>query len=205
MQDNDFLAFQYAVGLLDKKQKQSIDRTKDFEKALLKWQIHLSKLTTQALLDKESTAVIWKNISKQTQSNLQSNKFGVVNTLLQYWRYILSSIASLGLIISLALSQTAHAQLGWDIDTNLEKQKIFITTTTHQHTDETTVCTLWVKKDSKVLRIGLMPETGKKTLDINQKVLAMLKNSEMIISFEKKGVPTPSAPTIIDYQEKWTI
>lgn len=205
MPDNDFLAFQYALGLLNKEQKQAIDKTEDFEQALLKWQLHLSNLTAKAPLNKESADVIWQNIDKQIQPNLQSKKSGVIDTLLKYWRYVLSSIASLGVIISLTLNQTAHAQLGWDIDTDLSKQKIFIAATTHEHIDETNVCTLWIKQGDKILLIGLMPETGKKTFDINKNVLAMLKNAEMVISFEDKDTPLPPKPSIVDYQGKWTM
>ncbi|MDC9727238.1 MAG: hypothetical protein PSN35_05335 [Candidatus Thioglobus sp.] len=206
MSDDNFLAFQYAMGLLDEEQKQAIKKTQAFEETLLEWQLHLSRLNIQAPLEEESAQIIWQNVNAQIQQNLKSNKASIISTLLRYWRYILSSIASLGLLLSITLvNQTAHAQLGWDINTDLSKQKIFITTTTHQHLDHTNTCTLWVKKDNKVLLIGLMPETGKKTLDINEKTLTMLKGGEMIISFEDKDAPLPSKPTVIDYQGKWII
>ncbi len=34
MTDNNFLAFQYAAGLLDEEQKRASDRNEEFEKAL---------------------------------------------------------------------------------------------------------------------------------------------------------------------------
>lgn len=205
MIDNNFLAFQYAMGLLDEEQKQTIKKTQDFENMLLEWQLYLSRLNIQAPLEKESAQIIWQNVNTQIQQNLKPSKTGIIDTLPRYWHYVLSGIASLGLLLSVTLvNQTAYAQLDWDINTNLSKQKIFITATTHQHTDETNACTLWVKKDNELLLIGSMPETGVKTFNISKKISTMIQGGEMIISLEAKNAPV-SSPTIIDYQKKWII
>lgn len=120
--------------------------------------------------------------------------------MLGYWHYLLSGATGLGLFLSIVLAnQTANAQLGWDINTNLSKQQISVVTTTHQHPDETSTCVLWIKKGSKVLLIGSMPETGKKTFNINEKTLAMFKGGEIIISFENKKnlIPPPLNPLLL--------
>ncbi|WP_157059366.1 hypothetical protein [Bathymodiolus septemdierum thioautotrophic gill symbiont] len=202
MMDDNFLAFQYALGLLSTEEKQAIKKTVAFKRALQQWQLHLSRLNVQAPLEKESAQIIWKNINRQ----IKPHKTGVFKAWLTSWRYALSGFASLSLLLSVTLlNQTANASLGWDIDTDLSKQQIFITATTHQHTDKANACTLWVKKGSKTLLIGLMPETGKKSFSINGEILAMLNGGEMIISLENKNNPLPSAPAIIDYQHKWEI
>ena len=204
MSNTNFLALEYALGLLNDTEKQAIERTAAFEKELTEWQLKLSILNKKAPLKKQSAKKIWQNINSHIRSQIkQQHKNNISNTWLNSWRWTLSGFGALSLLLSIALfNHTANAQLGWDIDTNLSAQQLLITTTTHKHTNKNTVCTLWVKKDGKTLFIGYMPETGKKTLGINAKMQSMITGGEMIISFENKQNPA-SLPTVIDYQQKW--
>lgn len=197
--NNDFLAFEYASGLLNAQQKQAIKHTAEFEKNLKKWQLHLTKLNTQVPLDKTSALRIWQAINRQ----IVPKKPSIISAWLTSWRYAFSGLSVLGLLLSaLLLSQTSNAQLQWDINTDFAKQQLSIAVTTHEHTNPKKVCTLWVKKDGKIQRIGLMPETGKKTLKITKNLRRMIIGGEMIISTETKQNPSLS-PTIIEYQQKW--
>ncbi|MBW5291041.1 MAG: hypothetical protein Rsou_0148 [Candidatus Ruthia sp. Asou_11_S2] len=199
MPDNNFLAFQYALGLLNKQERQAIERAPAFEQALKNWQLYLTKLNLKAPLSKQSADQIWHNINHQ----IKPKKVNIIHTLLNTWRYTLGAFVTLSLIFSLTFfNQNATPQLGWDIHTNLSKKQLFIISTTHKHTDESNAYTLWVKKDNKILRIGLMPETGQKIINITPEMLAMIQDGEMIISFEDKENPV-ALPTIIDYQHKW--
>ena len=209
MTDYNFLALQYALGLLSKQEKQAIERTQEFEQALKQWQLHLTQLNTYAPLSKESAQQVWQKINAQLAQSaapiVKSASANIIATFLGAWRYLLSGFAGLGLLFSIILfNQAAHAQAGWDIDTDLSKQQLFITVTTHRHADKKNACTLWVKKDGKILRIGLMPETGQKTFQITQKTLDMIQGGEVIISLEDKNNPA-TLPTNIDYQSKWVI
>ena len=204
MSNTNFLALEYALGLLNDTEKQAIERTAAFEKELTEWQLKLSILNKKAPLQKQSAKKIWQNINSHIHTQIkQQHKSNISNTWLNSWRWTLSGFGALSLLLSITLfNHTANAQLGWDIDTNLSAQQLLITTTTHKHTNKNTVCTLWVKKDGKTLFIGYMPETGKKTLGINAKMQSMITGGEMIISFENKQNPA-SLPTVIDYQQKW--
>ncbi len=209
MSDYNFLAFQYALGLLNDVEKQAIEPNEEFNQALKKWQLHLTGLNTQAPLEQQSADKIWqavnRRIKQEVKQQAQVKKTNVIGSWLNSWRYVLSGVGGLGLLISINLfNQTANAQLGWDIDTDLAKQQVSIVTTTHKHTDKASVCTLWIKDGDKVLLIGTMPETGKKTFTINTQILNMMQTGEMIISFENKDNPAP-LPSIIQYQQKWFI
>ncbi|WXT99782.1 MAG: hypothetical protein Ctma_0486 [Catillopecten margaritatus gill symbiont] len=152
-------------------------------------------------LSKKVKKQVWRNIS----SELDLGFTGQVSQLRKYWGYILSGVTSLGLLLSVTLiNQTVHAQLDWDINTDLSKQQISVVATTHQHVNEKNACTLWIKKGDKMLLVGAMPETGKKTFNLNSEVLSMLKKGTIIISFENKDNPLPSTPTLISYQGEWT-
>ncbi|WP_428095553.1 hypothetical protein [Candidatus Thioglobus sp.] len=169
MTNHNLLALQYALGLLNEQEKQAIEQTQEFKQTLKQWQLHLTKLNTHAPLSKESAEKIWQNISAELSQSAQPvvepEKVGIIAACLSAWRYLLSGFAGLGLLFSIILfNQAAHAQAGWDIDTDLSKQQVLVTVVTHKHIDKKNACTLWVKKGDKVLRIGLMPETGKKNL-----------------------------------------
>lgn len=204
MTDNNFLALQYALGLLNDDEKQAIEPTENFNKALGKWQLHLTKLHTQAPLKKSSAHRVWQQISNQLKQQDSPSK-NIITTWVESWRYAISGFAGLGLLLSVALfNQTANAELGWDIKTDLAKQQVSITTTTHTHADKATVCTLWVKNNDRILLIGPMPETGNKLFNINLEMSSMIATGEMIISFENKNKPA-STPSKTVYQQKWKI
>jgi anti-sigma-K factor RskA len=202
MPNNDFLAFQYVLGLMDDTQKQALDKTPAFEKAVDKWQLQLHKLNTQAPLTKKSAKQVWQNINAKINAEAP---ISLTAKITKYWRQLIGSFAGLGLILSLMVfNQVAHAQLGWEIDTNLSTQKISIVATTHQHTDNLSACTLWVKKGDKILLIGVMPETGKKSLNITANMLAMIQGGEMIISLQDKK-NSALIPSRVYYKHKWVI
>ncbi|KAA0444659.1 MAG: hypothetical protein FXV80_03705 [Candidatus Thioglobus sp.] len=206
MTDNNFLAFQYAAGLLDEEQKRAIDRNEEFEKALSEWHLRLTLLNSQAPLTEKSAQIIWQNVNAQIQQDLKSNKISIVSAAIEYWRYLLSGIGGLGLFISVILfNQSANAQLGWNVETDLSKQQISVSVTTHKHTNKNKVCTLWAAKDKKILLIGRMPEVGQKTFKISKQTSKILKGAQMIISNEYKEKTHFYQPTIIDYKGKWII
>lgn len=199
MSDDDFLAFEYASGLLSTREKQTIEKTVAFEKSLKKWQLHLAQLNIHAPLDKASALKIWQAINHE----ISCEKPSIISTFCSFWRYILSGFSTLAILLSvLLLSQTSNAQLQWNINTDFSKQQLSITATTHRHINADKVCTLWVKKGSKIHRIGLMPETGVKILQITQVLGRMIKGGEMIISLEPKQNPALK-PTKIEYQQQW--
>lgn len=199
MQNDDFRAFEVASGLLTEAEKQTIKKTAEFEKSLKKWQLHLHQLNVRAPLNKKSADKIWQAINQQ----IKAEKPSLISTWLRSWRYGLSSFAGLSVVISAILfNQTANAKLDWDIHTDFEQQKLIIITTTHEHIYPAKDCTLWVKKNDKIYRIGLMPETGRKHLKINQMLSEMIKGGELIISLESKK-SLASEPTKIQYQQQW--
>ncbi|MBE8189537.1 MAG: hypothetical protein HAW58_01395 [Candidatus Thioglobus sp.] len=150
-------------------------------------------------MEKPASRRIWQAINLQ----IKPQKTNLIATWLQAWKYALSGFAGLGMLISISLfHQTANAKFGWNVNTNLSKQQITLTATTHQHADFSKVCTLWIKNGEKILLIGSMPETGEKTFKITQKLGKMIKGGELIISIENKQNQGLS-PTIIEYQQEW--
>ncbi|SMN11470.1 hypothetical protein SPBRAN_1742 [uncultured Candidatus Thioglobus sp.] len=213
MSDTNFLAFQYALGLLDNTEKQTIERTDAFEKALGEWQLQLNRLNIHAPLSQKSAEQIWQSINQKIKQDSQldhSNLIGAkltswLNARLASWRYTLGSISGIGLLFGVLLfNQTANAKLGWDINTDLSKQTLLITATTHQHENKNRKCVLWVEKDNKIMKVGVMPQMGQKTLNISVEILAMIENGKMIISSEYSNTLTLT-PSIIDYEQEWQI
>ncbi len=202
MSNNDFIAFEYALGLLDREDRQAIEKTNTFEKTQKQWQLHLSKLNTQAPLDKKSAQKIWEKINTQ----IKLEKTNIIQSWVQSWRYLLVGFTGFALILGFVLfnQKNVNTELGWDISTDLSKQQLLITRTTHQHLDQNKVCVLWVKKEGRIVRIGLMPQFGKKIFNISVEAHSMIKGGEMIISSEGRENQALT-PTVIDYQRKWNI
>ncbi|SMN01783.1 hypothetical protein SPONN_37 [uncultured Candidatus Thioglobus sp.] len=206
MSDTNFLAFQYALGLLDDAEKQAIEHTDAFEKAVSEWQLQLNRLNVRAPLSQKSADKIWQTVNQNIKQKSQLNIIGTwLSAKLASWRYALGSISGASLLFGVLLfNQTANAELGWNIDTNLSKQTLLITATTHQHKNKNKKCVLWVEKDNKIIKIGVMPKMGQKILNINAEMLAMIVNGKMIISSEYSDTLT-LAPSIIDYEQEWKI
>ncbi|SMN00032.1 hypothetical protein SPONL_1042 [uncultured Candidatus Thioglobus sp.] len=206
MSDTNFLAFQYALGLLDDAEKQAIKRTDAFEKAVSEWQLQLNRLNLRAPLSQKSADKIWQTVNQNIKQKSQLNIIGAwFSAKLASWRYALGSISGASLLFGVLLfNQTANAELGWNIDTDLSKQTLLITATTHQHKNKNKKCVLWVEKDNKIIKIGVMPKMGQKILNINAEMLAMIVNGKMIISSEYSDTLT-LAPSIIDYEQEWKI
>lgn len=201
MPDNDFLAFQYASGLLSAEEKQAIKRTPAFEQRLKEWEHNLTQLNTQVPLDKKSVQRIWRKINAQ----IKPEKTNIIQSWIKSWRYTGGAIA-LGLLLSVGLfNQNVSADLGWNIVTDLPNKQLLVSISTHRHTNKNNICTLWVKKGYDIAIIGQMPEVGDKTFNISPKILSMIEGGEIIISFEDRTNPSNDSPSIIEYHGKWRI
>lgn len=199
--ENDFLAFEYAAGLLNKEQKSTISRSPEFQQALKKWQLKLVQLNFKSPLKKSSSKAIWRKIKADIKAENNTENVPIIDSIIQTWQYLTTGIIAFGILAGVIFWNTSQ-QLEWSI--SLENQQLFTEVTTHEHTDNKKVCTLWVKSNNQILLIGKLPETGKKTIIISKKIRQMIENGDMIVSIEDKA-KTPLTPSIIEYQQKWII
>lgn len=94
MSDQENIAYEYALGLLSKQEKDAIELTPEFLQAVEDAQLKLSALQLQAPLDKSASKQIWDNINQQITPEKESWQ-DILVARFKTWIRITSCIFSL--------------------------------------------------------------------------------------------------------------
>ena len=206
MSNQENLAYEYALGLLSKEEKQAIELTPEFLAKVEDAHLQLSALQLQAPLDKNSSKRIWKNINTQIKTEKESWR-DVLSARFKMWLYVLPTVfLAFG---SLMLSQISTsysmaiitAEVGWEVNADVESHKLSIASVNPMLVGKNEVCALWVQKDGVIHFISTLPNAGDKTVSISAKIANMLEGGEAIISIESTDKPMDQ-PTRIKYRSQ---
>ena len=210
MLNQENLAYEYALGLLTKAEKEAVELTPEFLAEVSKIQLQLSALQLQAPLDTNKSKQIWGNISQQIKAD-QSTWQETLSARFRMWLYVLPAIflafgslmlfeetASVSDPYSMAI---INAKVGWEVNADVENHKLSIASVNPMLVGKNEVCALWVQKDGVIQLISTLPNSGNKIVNISPKIASMLEGGEAIISIETSNQPM-NKPTRIEYQNQ---
>ncbi len=210
MPNQENLTYEYALGLLTKKQKDAIELTPEFLKEVEDIQLKLSALQLQAPLDKTNSKKIWNNISDQIKIEKESWQ-EVLASRFRMWLYVLPAIfmAFGSLMLFQQTSQVAdpysmaiiNAKVGWEVNADINNHKLSIASVSPMLVSKNEVCALWVQKDGLTHFVSTLPNSGSKIVNLSPKIAQMLKGGEVIISIESSNKPM-NQPTRIEYRNQ---
>ncbi|MBT5783915.1 MAG: hypothetical protein HOI13_01855, partial [Candidatus Thioglobus sp.] len=156
MSDQENIAYEYALGLLSKQEKDAIELTPEFLQAVEDVQLKLSALQLQAPLDKSASKQIWDNINQQITPEKESWQ-DILVARFKTWIYVLPAVflAFGSLILFEQTSQVSdpysmsiiNAKVGWEVNADIENRKLSIASVNPMLVGKNEVCALWVKKD----------------------------------------------------------
>lgn len=210
MLNQENLAYEYALGLLTKAEKDTIELTPEFLKEVDDAHLKLSALQLQAPLDENSSKQIWNNISQQITPEKESWQ-ELFTSRFRMWLYVLPAIflAFGSLILFEQTSQVSdpysmaiiNAKVGWEVNADVKNHKLSIASVSPMLVGKNEVCALWVKKDGITHFISILPDTGDKVVSMSPKIAQMLKGGEAIISIESTDKPM-AQPTRIEHRSQ---
>jgi len=210
MSDQENIAYEYALGLLSKQEKDAIELTPEFLQAVEDAQLKLSALQLQAPLDKSASKQIWDNINQQITPEKESWQ-DILVARFKTWIYVLPAVflAFGSLILFEQTSQVSdpysmsiiNAKVGWEVNADIENRKLSIASVNPMLVGKNEVCALWVKKDSVTHFISTLPNVGDKLINLSPKIAKLLKGGEAIISIESTNKPIDQ-PTRIEYRNQ---
>ena len=208
MSNQKNIAYEYALGLLSKKEKDAIELTEEFLKEVEDIQLKLSALQLQAPLNQSSSKKIWNNISQQIQpekTSWQETLAGRFRMLLYVLPAIFLAFGSLILFEQTSPTSNPYsmavvnAKVGWSINADTKNHKLSIASVSPMLVGKNEVCALWVKKDGVTHFISTLPNGGDKTVSMSPKIAQLLQGGEAIISIESADKPMKK-PTRIEYR-----
>lgn len=210
MPNQEMLAYEYALGLLSKEEKDAIKLTPEFLQEVENIQLKLSALQLQAPLEKDSSKKIWNTISQQIKTEKESWQ-EVLASRFRMWLYVLPAIfmAFGSLMLFQQIAQVSdpysmaiiNAKVGWEVNADINNHKLLITSVSPMLVGKNEVCALWVQKDDVTHFISTLPNSGSKIVNISPKIAKLLKGGEIIISIESTENPM-SQPTRIEYRNQ---
>lgn len=226
--NKELLAFEIALGLVEKADIAHLQESDEFSQYLIYWQKKLKYFPKNQVFSQSKSHQIWQQIKHSIEQDkvLQQHpktpeitqlkqikniwlKLSQLNWLEQYALPAFSLATGLMITLGVFFIQTPQLQaneLDWDIIINKQEKILNITATRHQHTNDKTACVLWVKKDNQYQYLGLLPETSHKNLVINKQALAMINQGEIIISAELHSLlntNTMTSPSKILFADYW--
>lgn len=208
MLKSENLAYEYALNLLSKEEREDIDLTPEFLAEVENAHLKLCALQLQAPLEKDSSKKIWNNISEGIKSESESWQ-EVLASRFKMWLYVLPAVF-LAFGSLMLFQQTAsvadpysmaiiNAKVGWEVNADVNSHKLSIASVSPMLVGKNEVCALWVQKDGVTRFISTLPNSGNKIVSMNPKIAKMLIGGEAIISIESNDKPM-NTPTRIEYR-----